>query len=156
MDNHEKALEVFNGLCKTFEKHDWQYEKEEAKLTLRSGAVSADLPMEFDVIVEEDSMLVLLVSRLPFSVPEDRRRDMAVAVSVANNALADGCFDFDICGGRLFFRMTSCFLDSTLGEDLFRYMLFASCRIIDEYNDKFLSLATGRMPVEEFIEKCRR
>ena len=155
MDNHEKALEVFNGLCRTFEKYDWQYEKEETKLTLRGGAVAADLPMEFDVIVEEDGMLVLLVSRLPFPVPEDRRRDMAVAVSVANSALADGCFDFDIRGGRLFFRMTSCFIDSTLGEDLFRYMLFASCRIIDEYNDKFFALSTGRMTIEGFIEKCR-
>ena len=87
-----------------------------------------------------------------FNVPEEKRLDMALAVSIVNNRLVDGSFDYDVMRGALLFRMTTSFIESTLSETAFEYMLFCSCGTIDEYNDKFLMLCKGLMPVEKFLE----
>ena len=51
----------------------------------------------------------------------------------------------------MFFRMTNSFMESKLGEEAFAYMLFCSCQVIDEYNDKFLMLAKGMVSIEQFL-----
>ena len=108
--------------------------------------------MELDIRVDADRMLVMLLSLVPFTIQEDKRLEVAIAVSAINNALVDGCFDYDITSGRMFFRMTNSFIESQLGEDLFSYMLFCSCQTIDEYNDKLLMVSKGMLPIEQFLK----
>ena len=88
--------------------------------------------------------------------PDDKRLDMAVAVSAANNLLVDGSFDYDIKQGRMFFRMTSSFRESLVGKDLFTYMLLCSCKTIDDFNDKFMMLAKGLITLEQFFETINK
>ena len=151
-NKHELALFTFKALCNNLDSHHWKYEKDEEKLTIESVAQGEDLPMDITIKVDEERQLVLLFSHQPFVVPEDKRIDMAVAVSVVNNRLADGCFDFDVKNGHMFFRMVCSFQESILGDDLFSYLIFCSCQTIDEFNDKFMMLSTGLVSVEKFIE----
>lgn len=147
----EQAKTVFATICNVLAQHQWQYSCDEQALTIACGAQGNDLPMEIFVKVDAARMLTMLISHQPFVVPEDKRLDVAVAVSAVNNMLADGSFDYDIAGGHIFFRMTNSFIDSLVGEELFSYMLFASCQIIDLYNDKFLLIASGNLSVQEFL-----
>lgn len=149
--NIVQAKAAFETLCQALDKHEWHYEKEEEKLTLECGAQGEDLPMKITVKVDADRMLIILLSHLPFVIQEDKRLDVAIAVSAVNNALFDGCFDYDVTSGHVFFRMTNSFLESTISEAVFSYMLFYSCRTIDEYNDKFLMLAKGMISIEQFL-----
>ena len=151
-NKHEHALLAFKSICDNLDAHHWKYKKNEDNLTIDSGAQGEDLPIDFTIKVNEDKQLVLLLSHQPFVTPGDRRIDMAVAASVVNNCLVDGCFDFDIRNGHMFFRMVSSFCDSILGDDLFSYMIACSCKTIDDFNDKFMMLATGMITVEQFIE----
>ena len=93
----------------------------------------------------------MLLSHLPFVIPEDKRMEMAIAVGAVNFALSDGCFDYNIASGQLFFRMTNAFMDCVLSEEVFEYMLFVSCRIIDEYNDKFFMISKDLLPIDQFL-----
>ena len=150
-NNLEQAKAMFATLCRTLDNHDWNYQKDEEKLTIECAAQGDDLPMEFNIKVDADRTLVFLFSSLPFVIQEDKRLDVAIAVSAINNLLVDGCFDYNITDGRMFFRMTNSFIDSKLSEEVFAYMIFCACHTIDEYNDKLLMLAKGMLSIEQFL-----
>lgn len=144
---------TFDTLCKALEHHDWHFKKDEENLTIECGAQGDDLPMEITIVVDLERMLIILMSHLPFVMPDDKRIDAAVAVSAVNYALVDGSFDYDIKSGHMIFRMSNSFRESLVGEELFMYMILVSCHTIDEYNDKFLMLSKGMLSLEQFIEK---
>ena len=147
----QQAKKVYETLCGTLTSHDWHFEKNDDKFEIECGAQGEDLPMKITIQVDAERHLVMLLSHLPFVISEDKRLDLAVAVSIVNNKLVDGSFDYDVKSGHMFFRMTNSFLESELGEDAFTYMLFCSCQTIDEYNDKFLMIAKNMMSLEQFI-----
>lgn len=148
--NLEQAKAVFDAFCRTMDRLDWHYKKVK-DLTLECGAKGDDLPMDLTVKVDEERRLIRLISLLPFSIPEDKRLDVVVAISALNNALIDGCFDLDLGDGSLFFRMTNSYADSELGTEVFEYLLYSSCQIIDEYNDRFFMLSKGMLSLEQWI-----
>lgn len=149
--NLAQAKATFSTLCQALDHHEWHFEKDDENLAIECGAQGDDLPMKITVKVDAERMLVMLISHLPFVIQEDKRLDVAIAVSAINNALVDGCFDYDVASGHMFFRMTNSFIESTISEEVFAYMLFCSCQTIDAYNDKFLMLAKGMMSIEQFL-----
>lgn len=153
----EKALRearaAYSTLCKALDGHNWRYRKNDQELRIDCGAQGEDLPMDLIIKVDAERHLVTLLSHMPFVVPGEKRLDMAVAVSVVNNCLIDGSFDYDIKSGHIFFRMTNSFLESTLGADAFFYLVLCSCKTIDDFNDKFMMIAKGHMTIEQFIDQ---
>ena len=148
----KQAKEVYKTLCTRLDEHNWRYEKDEENLKIHCGAQGDDLPMEIYIEVDKKRQLVSLLSPMPFTVPENRRSGIAVAVSMANYGMVDGSFDFDYLTGRLLFRMTTSYRESIIGKELFTYMLMCSCITIDRYNDKFLVVAKQDMTVEQILE----
>ena len=73
-------------------------------------------------------------------------------ISVINNNLVDGCFDYDLSDGTIIFRMTNSYLESEVSRELFEYMLFLSFTTVDEYNDKLMMLSKGLISLAQFLE----
>jgi len=147
----QAAKKVYATLCQALEKHEWHFKRNDEKLVIDCGAQGEDLPISINIVVDPERCVALLLSKMPFNIQEDKRIDLALAVSAVNNALVDGSFDYDVASGTMFFRMTNSFIDSEISEELFTYMLFCSCQTIDEYNDKFLMVSKGMISVEQFI-----
>lgn len=154
--NLELAKATFATLCQTLEENQWKYKKNEEKFSIECGARGDDLAIDIAIKVDVERQLVLLLSHLPFVVAEDKRLDMAIAVSVINNALVDGCFDYDVKSGHMFFRMTNSYMESKIGTDVFAYMLYGACTIVDEYNDKLLMLCKGMLSMEQFLKAMKQ
>ncbi|MCM1364992.1 MAG: YbjN domain-containing protein [Faecalibacterium sp.] len=150
--NWALARKTFKTLCNFLDNDDWHYEKDEEKLTVECTARGDDLPIDYSIEIDAERELVFLLSRLPFKVSEDKRLDAAIAVSIINDRLANGCFDYNIKSGFLAFRMTNSFRDSELGEELFSYMIISSGITVDKYNDKLFMLSKGMLTLEKFIE----
>jgi len=148
-----KAKSVFTSLVNMLDTRDWKYEKHEEDLLIRSASSGDDLPVEFVVVVNPKNQVVQFLSRLPFSIPDDKRVDAAIAVCVANYGLVDGSFDYDISDGEIRYRLTSSYRESELGADLFEYMIMVAATTVDNYNDKFFMLAKGMLTVQDFIEQ---
>ena len=102
--------------------------------------------------VHAERQLVSMLSPMPFKIPEEYRTDIAMATTIINDRLVDGSFDFDLSDGRICFRLTSSYIESILGKELFAYMLMVSAHTVDEYNDKFLMIGKGMMSIEQFLE----
>ena len=152
-DKKMLAQQVYQTVCAALEARDWKYKKEEADLLVRSGVRGDDLPIEFVIAVDEERQLIRVLSPLPFKMSEDNRVDGAIAVCAANFGMVDGSFDYDLANGRIVFRMTASFRESTIGQLLIQYMISCTIAMVDEYNDKFLALNSGVMKVEAFFQK---
>lgn len=148
----KQAQAVFNALCKALDSDGWRYEKDEEEMTIRCGAQGEDLPMAIRIQVDADRALVSLYSQLPFTIAEDRRREMAVAVAQANNGMIDGCFDYDYSNGSIMFRITTSIRDSLIGENALKYLVYCACSTVDHYNDKFLMAAKSEMTCDEIAK----
>ena len=150
--NLKQAKVAYKSLCEMLDDNKWHYTKDEAKLRISCNAQGEDLPMSIRIDVDADRQLVILLSEMPFAIPEDRRTAMAVAVSVANYGIVDGNFDYDYTDGTILYRMTSSFMDSLVGKEMFNYMLMCACYTIDAYNDKFFMVAKKNMSFDEIID----
>lgn len=147
------AKRVFDSLVDMLDTRDWKYEKYEDELLIRSGIKGEDLPIEFLMVVKPKNQLVQFLSKLPFTMPDDKRVDGAIAICAANYGLIDGSFDYDITDGEIIFRLNSSYRESILGPDLFEYMIMVSASTIDNYNDKFFMLAKGMITIQQFLEQ---
>ena len=153
MDTEMKtAQDVFASICRMFDGLGWRYERHDSDLAVKCTVNGDDLPMDIVLIVHAERQLVTLLSPMPFPVPEERRRDMALAVTVANYGTVDGSFDFDLSTGEIRFRMTTSYIESSLSEAVFMYMTTCAAQVIDVYNDRFFMLSKGMLSVERFIE----
>ena len=145
------AKTVYSDLCKSLDKRGWHYKKHEEDLVVTFTFDGEDLPMDFVLAVDTDRQLLRVFSRLPFTVPEDKRKDLAVATCVATYGLMDGSFDYDIEKGTISYRLTASFRESKIGDGLFQYLIIRSNLTVDKFNDRFLALCKGFISLDDFI-----
>ncbi len=148
----ERCKRVFGSLCTALDNRGWHYEKYDEDLVIKCGVQGDDLPIDLVISVEADIELIMLMSRLPVVISEERRLDAAIAVNYVNAKLVDGSFDFNLEDGVIVFRMTSSFIESEIGSELFDYMIWMAINAVDRYNDKFFMLEKGMMSLKEFIK----
>ena len=151
----QNAEKVFGSICSMLDSINFRYEtsKRDEDYMITCTVNGEDIPMKMYIIVRTAREIVTLLSPMPFNTPEDKRIEMAMAVAIANYGIIDGSFDYDLSDGEIRFRLTASYIESLLGEELFKYMLYISANTVDHYNDRFLAVAKGTMTVEEFIQK---
>ncbi len=148
----KKAISVYDSLCEALDSIDWKYKKHPEDLAITSSVTGDDLPVELLFIVFPESETVNLISTLPFTVAENQRDDMAVALAVANYGLRDGCFEYNIEKGTVRYRISSLYKGSILGKEVYLSMLANVANIVDDYNDKLFMLVKNMMTLDQFID----
>ncbi len=146
------ARGVFSNICAALDEKEYRYARDEEDLRINFTLQGDGIPVEIYFNVDDEREFVQLLSPLPFSIPENKRAELAIAISLVNNHLANGSFDFDFNKGMIVFRMTTSYIDSILGRELFNYMLRASVLTVDQYSDKFMMLGKETMTLEQFFE----
>jgi hypothetical protein len=86
---------MYNRVKEALDNMGWTYDENESKLNITTGAGGKDLNIDIDIYVEAEKHIVTVLSMLPIDVPEDLRIDLSLAVSLINNRLVDGSFDYD-------------------------------------------------------------
>ena len=148
-----RAKEVYEDLCSMLDARGWKHKRHDDNMIVTFGVIGDDLPMDFVVGVDVERQLIRLISKLPFTVPEDKRMDLAIATGVASYRLVDGSFNYDIAAGSITFRLTASFRESKIGPGLFTYLVNCACSIVDMYNDKFLAISKGYTTIGDFIKE---
>lgn len=146
-----QAKNAYGIICSALDAQGWRYQTHEDKLLVVFGVNGDDIPMDFLVSADADRQLIRLHSPLNFKVSESKRMDVAVAVCVINNKMADGCFELDIGDGGIVFKMTATYRDSQISEELVRYIINCSCAMVDKYNDQFLAIDKGILSIGDFV-----
>lgn len=118
---------------------------------VRISFTGEDLPITLHLLIRADRQIVSVLSPMPFRMDPARRPDAAFAVIAANHGLIDGSFDLNMETGEIVFRLTTAFMQSTLSEELFSYLMFVSAETIDRFNDRFSDLNTGKLDLAGFL-----
>lgn len=157
MDDKKSAAAdlTFETLCEFLDGNKWEYEKDakNRKATCLVKGESSDIQILFNIF--EDDRLISVASPMPFDVPQERCRQLAVAVSRANYGMVDGNFDFDHINGTIFFRMTTSFAGGIVGRGVFEYMTHITCETMNEYEPVFKELCLRDVSVEDIIKKVK-
>ena len=153
--NVKSAYEVYQTLCTMLDDLNLKYSRDDESFAIQVGIQGEDFPVRMHIRVNPGKSLISVLSQLPFSVPEDKRIEMSVAVSMANYLLVDGSFDYNIGEGDILFRLTSSYLESLIGKELLQYMLMVSYKTIDNFNDKFFMLMKEKMTLDEFAQAIK-
>lgn len=150
--NKEKqAQKMFAKLTKMLDKRDWSYSKNESKLMIMSG-VQDDLPLQFVMLMDVERELIFFRSDLPFSMPEDKLIEGALAICAINCNMVQGSFGYDVTSGAIHFRHTFSYKDgSDLSDDALEAMIYVAAGTVAEYNDKLEKLAKGEISFKSFL-----
>lgn len=146
------AKAAYATLCAMLDEKKWRYKKDEEKLNISCSYVGDDLTEDIRMHINAEMQIVTLYSELPFTVLEEDRVAMAMAVSVVNYALVDGSFDFSLATGRIVFRLTSSYRESLISKEMCKYMLEVSCTTVDEYNDKLFMVSKKAMSLQDLLK----
>jgi hypothetical protein len=147
-----QAINAYKTLCACLDEQKWKYEKDDENLFVFCTVTGEDLPIKIGVRFDPKREFVHLLSRLPLTIPEDKRIEANVLVSAINYSMVHGLFEYDINKGEIDFRINTSFKDSLLSKELFSYLIYVSCMTIDKYNDQLLMYSTGKLTLEKIIE----
>lgn len=153
MSTSEKGKQVYEMFKKYLEKHDIRFEAHDDDLVLIMTVHGEDLPQPTMIRVLDDRNVFQILSPIPSRIPEDKRFDAAVAVSIANYGMINGSFDLDMGDGEIRFRLAQAYEGVELSEELIHYVLGVVFFTTDRYNDKFFMLGKGLISLEQFIEQ---
>ena len=151
-DLHSKALRVFETIVDNLNNHNMRFQKDEENLRIVLFATGDDLMMPILFEVLESRQVMRILSPMPFKMPEDKRIDGAVVVSIANYGIVNGSFDYDIRDGEIRFRCTTAYHDTEVSDEMITYMMAISLQTTDRYNDRFQDVALGKMDVDGFMK----
>ncbi|MGN0537859.1 MAG: YbjN domain-containing protein [Acutalibacteraceae bacterium] len=136
-----QSLQSFETLCDMLERNDIDYSRNDDRITVHCTISGKDISVPVAIAVNPYKMLVTLYALMPITVEADKAADMGIAVCLANKALTDGCFVYDIEDGSLYFKMTASCRDGEISEESFEYMLAAAMDMVDEYYPKLNYIA---------------
>lgn len=153
MVHSERGISVYQMIKKHLDEKDFHYEADDDRLVLKLIVHGEDLPQPTFIEVDDDRELMSVLSPIPSRIPEERRVDAAVAVSVANYGMITGGFDLDMSDGEIRFRVSQTFRGMEMSDEAIGYTLAITFITTDKYNDKFFMLGKGLMSLEQFIEQ---
>jgi len=145
----KQAADVYKTVCTALDGLHVKYDRDDENFNIVTSGVGDDLPIEIRMIVHPENCVISVLSQMPFRVPENKRKELALAVSMINYAMVDGSFDYNYLDGTIIFRLTYNYRDSLIGPELIKYMFSMSVTMADEFNDKLLKISLGAMTLDE-------
>ncbi len=151
-----EAKEVYDTVCRVFDKKNWSYEKKEELLFTSLRIKGDDMPVTVNFVVDAEREALCVRSPLPFKIKEEKIPEFTFALAAISNTLFNGWYVYDIAEGTLTFRAVTSFMDSTVSERMVDYLLNITYSTVNKHNDLFLSLNDGMITVEQFFEALQQ
>ena len=153
--NLEHARKQFNTLIDMMNSNGLKFTKHEDDLSISSGFITEDLPVEYFIRIDAEIEMAVFISKLPFTMPEEKRVDGAIAVCIANNnGVVNGSFDYNIASGEIYFKMAAPFCGGVdLSQDVFHMLTFVGTSTVNAYNDKLFMISKGMMTVSDLMKQ---
>ena len=149
----KRAQSVYKSMCDGLQEAKINFAKVEADLLVKFSFSGDDLSMPCIMYIDAERELIRLYSTVPMTIKASKREEVAIAASLVNYQLADGCFEFDYQTGELKFRIAASYTDSLISNEVFRYLVFVSIGTIDIHNDRFFKLVNNMLTLDNFLAK---
>jgi len=104
-------------------KRDIGYKTHDEDLVITMMVNGEDLPQPTMIAELEEREIIQVFSPIPGKISEDMRIDAAVAVSVANHEMVNGCFELNMGDGHIRFRIAQSYTCLEISEEFIYYIL---------------------------------
>lgn len=158
MNKNEKkaAQREFENICAALDERGWEYDKDKENLALGFMSDGKDMRFSITVKVNAELKVVSVFVTLPFPAPEDKEGQLAVALSLINAEVIHGNFELDKAGGRIMFRASTSYLDSTLDKDVYFYLIAAAFGAADSAAATIKSMCNSAVTAEQVLSALTR
>lgn len=150
MKNLEWAKKNFASVCEALDNRKWNYDANEKDLTIECKVNGDDLVIDIEVQIDADRDIAILLSRMPYTVSDEKKGDLVRAVNFMNCCLAEGSVDYNYKKGFLCYRLANSYRESVMDPSVYDRMIMMSCNTVDDINEKLLLLSLGSLSLEEF------
>ena len=145
------GLKIFNLFCEILDAIGDEYKKNEENLTITTVNCDEDLPVAVKITVDEENELVKLRAFFPARFCKKNLTLGALAVCFANDKNIDGCFEYNISTGKIYFRCVNSYKNCKISWGLLEGMLRHAQEAVRDNNDDFAKLDSGELSPEEYF-----
>lgn len=153
MDKKQAAQSVYDQLRNYLAEQDIKYDCNDEEKNIWFAMRGDDLRILIDIIVDEKSQKIKVLSPLEFKIPQDLREDVAHVINQLNFMIINGCVDYDFESGSVSFRINATFEDSILGNGTLHYLIGTAVNTVEAFNDKLYMIANGVMTVQQYMNQ---
>lgn len=149
---------VFQTLCRALGEDNFHYRtdrNDDGSLVAFGGVRLKSFPTTLIAVVRPQIWLVSFLAKIPCTVPESRRFEVAAAVAAANYNRHEGRFDYNLGTGEISWCMTENYYDSTPGKGLYQLMLANTVAMLNDVGGPLAEVAEGKITLAEFVAKIR-
>jgi len=147
----QAADDMYEKLCSVFKANDWHGNKNENERTIEFSFQEDELLVLISGKIDADKEYITFISPIPFVVEEEKKLEVAVAVTEVNSHLLRGNFYFNIDKGLLYFHLSSCYAGSNISEEAIKYLILCVEKTVSDFNRKFLLLSKGLITVDDIM-----
>ncbi len=154
----DEARVVFNTVCSTLDAMEWKYNREQNDegYNIFTSAKGEGVLIRLGIHVATERQLMYIKSPLSFTVPVERRTDMAKALTYANWTMLNGSFEFNTDNGYVAFKAVAPYMSSMISTELCKYMILVTCSMVDKFALKLQEVNDGTLSPEQFKEVFSR
>ena len=145
------ARENLDILCKTLDEDGINYNRDDEKLTVHTAIKGKNTDILVAISFSPEVGVLSFMCPVEVEVPENYRGQFAIAVSRINFAMLEGGYDFNPQSGAVMYRLSTCYEESVLNGDAFRYLLFTSFKHSDEYHPALKTVAERQLTPDQII-----
>ncbi len=149
----EEAKRAYATIKKALDERKWSYEADDEQLSVSCSVQGQDLPIRLVLFLEPEVSMIRVFSPFSFTVPEEKRVDLAIATLIASSTMANGSLDYSLADGHITYRMAQPYQNSIIGPELIDYLVDCACSSVDVYNDQFLAITKGYLSTEDFLKR---
>lgn len=152
-DSSHEAKKHFALLSQAFDQAGWRYSLDEESMQLNSSFRGEDLSIPITLRIDEKRQLIRGHSVLPFNFAETKRVEGAVATTLINWYLVNGCFDYDMSDGQVVYRVAQSYRECDLSAEVVKYLVNCLVGTVDDYNDILLEISKGNADLGALKQK---
>lgn len=145
------AKTTFTTVCQALDAFelDYRHHKDTLKAVFRYETEQTI----FDVQIQIDAHrnLILVHSPQNISIPFEKRKMMAGAITAINYILNIGGFDYDFTTGKMYFRAVTPFQNSIVSLQTIQDLVATVVNTVEKYNPKIIQLVYGEISLQNLM-----
>ncbi len=146
------AKMIFDTVCEALTDKEVMFMKLEEENAVTFGFAGDNVPVDIALFANAHTDVLTLVSRLKFTVCEEKRIDFAVAVADLNYKMVIGSFDFNFKDGYISFRITNSYRGTNISKEVVHVMVGNAYNTVDKIAPLLSQLNNGEIQLDQLLK----
>lgn len=145
------AKTTFTTICQALDMFELDYRHHEDTLKAVFRYVAEQTIFDVQIQIDSQRSLILVHSPQNISIPFEKRKMMAGAITAINYTLNIGGFDYDFTTGKMYFRAVTPFQNSIVALETIQDLVATVVNTVEKYSLEIVQLAGGEISLQDLM-----